>query len=63
VALAARQAGVRFGELRAVSNPVGPRDRAGWRLAEALTALTGGAGRLLGTPLIPGPGEDEGRTE
>jgi len=63
VALAARRAGVRFGELRAVSNPVGPRDRAGWRLAEALVALTCGAGRLLGTPLIPGPGEDEGRTE
>lgn len=64
VALAARQAGVRFGELRAVSNPVGPRDRPSWRLAEALAALAGGVGRLLGTPLISGPtsGESEGRT-
>jgi len=61
VAVAARQAGVRFGELRAVSNPVGPRDRASWRLTEALAALTGGVGRLLGTPL--GSGETGGRTE
>jgi futalosine hydrolase len=53
VAMAARRAGVRFGELRAVSNPIGPRDRASWRLAEALAALTGGFGRLLGTALIP----------
>lgn len=57
VALAARQAGVPFGELRAVSNPVGPRDRASWRLGEALAALTGGAGRLLGSPLAIGANE------
>jgi futalosine hydrolase len=65
VALAARQAGVRFGELRAVSNPVGPRDRPSWRLAEALAALTGGFGQLLGTPLTSGliSGDGEGRTE
>jgi futalosine hydrolase len=25
--------------VRAVSNPVGPRDRAAWRIGEALTAL------------------------
>lgn len=54
VALAARQAGVRFGELRAISNPVGPRDRASWRLAEALAALAGGFERLLGRPLTEG---------
>lgn len=40
VAIAAAQAGVPFAELRAVSNPVGPRDRAAWRLAEAFAALT-----------------------
>ncbi|MER5210049.1 futalosine hydrolase [Streptomyces sp. NPDC002838] len=33
-------------ELRAVSNPVGPRDRAAWRIGEALTALTAGFGKL-----------------
>jgi futalosine hydrolase len=49
--LAAAQAhGVPFLELRAVSNPVGPRDRAGWdlpgalaRLGPAVRALAGGA--------------------
>jgi futalosine hydrolase len=40
VAVAATQAGLPFAELRAISNPVGPRDRAAWRLADALTALT-----------------------
>ena len=53
VAMAAARAGVRFGELRAISNPVGPRDRASWRLAEALAALTRGFGQLLGAPLAP----------
>ncbi|PAZ16966.1 futalosine hydrolase [Streptomyces sp. SA15] len=33
-------------ELRAVSNPVGPRDRAAWRIGDALTALTAGFGKL-----------------
>jgi futalosine hydrolase len=40
VACAAAGAAVPFVELRTVSNPVGPRDRAAWRIAEALTALT-----------------------
>jgi futalosine hydrolase len=40
VALAAAAFGVPFGEIRAVSNPVGPRDRASWDLPAALTALT-----------------------
>ncbi|GIH17597.1 futalosine hydrolase [Rugosimonospora africana] len=40
VATAAAQAGVPFGELRAISNAVGPRDRAGWRIGDALAALT-----------------------
>ncbi|GAA4808228.1 futalosine hydrolase [Streptomyces ziwulingensis] len=33
-------------ELRAVSNPVGPRDRAAWRIEDALAALTTGFGKL-----------------
>ncbi|WDF39137.1 futalosine hydrolase [Streptomyces sp. T12] len=33
-------------ELRAVSNPVGPRDRAAWRIGEALAALTEAFGKL-----------------
>ncbi|MGV9815305.1 futalosine hydrolase [Streptomyces cellulosae] len=33
-------------EVRAVSNPVGPRDRAAWRIGDALAALTEGFGKL-----------------
>jgi futalosine hydrolase len=40
VACAAAGAGLPFAELRAVSNPIGPRDRAAWRIADALAALT-----------------------
>ncbi|GAA5197873.1 futalosine hydrolase [Rugosimonospora acidiphila] len=47
VATAAAQAGVPFGELRSISNVVGPRDRAGWRIREALAVLAD-AGRVLG---------------
>ncbi|HEY7008498.1 MAG TPA: futalosine hydrolase [Jatrophihabitantaceae bacterium] len=39
VAAAATLHGVPFAEIRAVSNPVGPRDREAWRVAEALEAL------------------------
>jgi len=39
VAVAARQCGLPVLEVRAISNPVGPRDRASWRIAEALNAL------------------------
>jgi futalosine hydrolase len=39
VGCAAQLAGAAFLELRTVSNPVGPRDRAAWRLDEALAAL------------------------
>jgi futalosine hydrolase len=38
VAVAA--AGLPFAELRTISNPIGPRDRASWRLKEALAALS-----------------------
>jgi futalosine hydrolase len=40
VACAAQAAGLPFAELRTISNPIGPRDRAAWRLREAFSALT-----------------------
>lgn len=40
VAAAAGRIGVRFAELRAVSNPVGPRDRNNWQLGPALARLS-----------------------
>ncbi|WP_124727039.1 futalosine hydrolase [Staphylospora marina] len=40
VALAARAFGVPALELRSVSNPVGPRDKSLWKMAEALEKLT-----------------------
>lgn len=40
VAVAAQNAGVPFLEIRAVSNPVGPRDREAWKIKEALERLT-----------------------
>ncbi|MEV0131823.1 futalosine hydrolase [Dactylosporangium sp. NPDC050688] len=39
VAAAASAAGTPFAELRAVSNAVGPRDRAAWRIPQALDTL------------------------
>ncbi|MEU6599191.1 futalosine hydrolase [Streptomyces flaveolus] len=46
VAEAAAAHGVPVLELRAVSNPVGPRDRAAWRIGDALAALTECFGKL-----------------
>ncbi|MFE7646222.1 futalosine hydrolase [Streptomyces phaeoluteigriseus] len=46
VAEAAAAHGVPVLEIRAVSNPVGPRDRAAWRIGEALDALTTAFGKL-----------------
>ncbi|MFD7434609.1 futalosine hydrolase [Streptomyces sp. NPDC059861] len=46
VAEAAAAHGTPVLELRAISNPVGPRDRAAWQIGEALTALTDGFGKL-----------------
>ncbi|MBE8477122.1 futalosine hydrolase [Streptomyces justiciae] len=46
VAEAAALHGVPVLEIRAVSNPVGPRDRAAWRIGDALQALTEGFGKL-----------------
>ncbi|MFG2128893.1 futalosine hydrolase [Streptomyces sp. NPDC048751] len=52
VAEAAAAHGVPVLEIRAVSNPVGPRDRAAWRIGDALAALTGAFGKL--TPVLEG---------
>ncbi|WBO65534.1 futalosine hydrolase [Streptomyces camelliae] len=46
VAEAADAHGTAVLEVRAVSNPVGPRDRAAWRIGDALTALTEAFGKL-----------------
>ncbi len=46
VAEAAAAHGVPVLEVRAISNAVGPRDRAAWRIGEALTALTVAFGEL-----------------
>jgi len=46
VAVAAAQAGLPFAELRTVSNPIGPRDRASWRMREAFAALSAAAAAL-----------------
>jgi futalosine hydrolase len=50
VAEAAGAHGVPVLEIRAVSNPVGPRDRSAWRIGDALAALTEGFGKL--TPVL-----------
>lgn len=47
VAEAAAAHGVPVLELRAVSNPVGPRDRAAWRIPAALAALGTGCATML----------------
>ena len=41
-----RWPGVAFGEIRAVSNAIGPRNRAAWRIPEALEAIRSAFGRL-----------------
>ncbi|MGD9485013.1 futalosine hydrolase [Streptomyces sp. TRM70308] len=52
VAQAAAGYGTPVFELRTVSNAVGPRDRAAWRVPEALTALTGAF--RAATPVLEG---------
>lgn len=54
VATAAAIHGVPFGEIRTISNPVGPRDRASWRIAEALDALGQAFAALTAQPLVIG---------
>ena len=58
VCQAAERAGVRFAELRAISNRVGPRDRDSWQIEAALTALSRACDRILTEPL-PGRGDVE----
>lgn len=48
VAEAAAAHGVPVLEVRTISNAVGPRDRAAWRIGDALTALTGAFRTLPG---------------
>ncbi|MFF0006695.1 futalosine hydrolase [Streptomyces tibetensis] len=45
-------------EIRAISNPVGPRDRAAWRIGDALAALTEGFGKLA--PVLEGWNRHDG---
>ncbi|QEV18727.1 futalosine hydrolase [Streptomyces alboniger] len=52
VAEAAALHGLPVLEIRAVSNPVGPRDRAAWRIGEALAALSDAFGKS--TPVLKG---------
>ncbi|QNE75779.1 futalosine hydrolase [Streptomyces finlayi] len=52
VAEAAERFGVPVLELRAVSNAVGPRDRAAWRIGEALSVLTEAFGKIA--PVLEG---------
>lgn len=40
VAVVAQSSGIPAIEIRAISNPVGPRDRSSWKIKEALQALT-----------------------
>ncbi|MFC7545247.1 futalosine hydrolase [Plantactinospora sp. GCM10030261] len=54
VGVAAGQAGVPFAELRAISNPVGPRDRAAWRIGDALAALRAAAPALADLAMVTG---------
>jgi futalosine hydrolase len=51
VAAAAVLHGVPFAEVRAISNAVGPRDRAAWRIPEALTALGRAVAAITSAPL------------
>ncbi|CAO5172706.1 futalosine hydrolase [Frankia sp. AiPs1] len=50
VALAARAYGIPAAEIRAVSNPVGRRDRDGWNLPAALASLRMAAAALVAHP-------------
>jgi futalosine hydrolase len=47
VATAALEQGLPILEIRAISNPVGPRDREAWRIKEALEALEAASAILL----------------
>ena len=61
VCLAATRAGVPFAEVRTIANPVGPRQRESWRIADALGALGTAFDRLLAEPLPHHRPESGGR--
>ncbi|TAM93390.1 MAG: futalosine hydrolase [Jatrophihabitans sp.] len=48
VAAAAARFGVPVAEVRTVSNPVGPRDRAAWQVSRALEALGAAMAKVIG---------------
>jgi futalosine hydrolase len=51
VLAAAQVHGVAFAEIRAISNVVGPRDRAAWRIGPALSALGSAIAAITAAPL------------
>jgi futalosine hydrolase len=51
VAAAATLHRIAFAEVRAISNPVGPRDRAAWRIPDALAALGSAVAAIAAAPL------------
>lgn len=51
VAAAATLHGVPFAEVRAISNPVGPRDRDAWRIPDALASLGRALAAITAAPL------------
>jgi futalosine hydrolase len=51
VAAAATLHGVPFAEVRAISNPVGPREREAWRIPDALSALGRAVAAITAVPL------------
>jgi futalosine hydrolase len=68
VAEAAAAYGLPVGELRAVSNAVGPRDRAAWQIGPALAALTAAFAALAADPpttadLVPAPSPNQQKGE
>jgi len=48
---AATRVGTKFAELRAISNPVGPRDRDSWQITAALAALGQAFEQIIAQPL------------
>ncbi len=55
VLAAAQCLGVSFAEVRTVSNVVGPRDRAAWRIGPALSALGVAIAAITAGPITGGP--------
>jgi len=43
--------GVPFAEVRAISNPVGPREREAWRIPDALSTLGRAVAAITAAPL------------